>query len=188
MSFIRGHAMHDATMTPMPDVLAPWHEFYTLLGTASATMVALLFVAASVAAGVFTPNRRAPLRVFLSASVVHFSSVLAASLIILVPLDSRAVLGGLIIACGMFGLTYSCLAWRDTVREGLNASIDLEDRTWYVLLPVVAYLFELGSGATMLWRTRDGCASLAVAMGMLLIIGVHNAWDITVWTITRRRD
>jgi hypothetical protein len=175
-------------MLSLEDVIRPWQQFYTLLGAASATMVALLFVTASIATGVFTPNRRAPLRVFLSATVVHFSSVLAASLIILAPLQSRILLGPLLLACGLFGLVYSVLTWRDTVRDGLSASIDLEDRTWYVLLPVVCYLFEIGSGALMLWRTRDGCVGLALAMSTLLVIGIHNAWDITVWTITRRRE
>ncbi len=175
-------------MPSLGDVIRAWQPFYTLLGAASATLVALLFVTASIATGVFTPNRRAPLRVFLSATVVHFSSVLAASLIILAPLESRILLGALLLACGIFGLVYSVLTWRDTVRDGLSASIDLEDRTWYVLLPIVCYLFEIGSGALMLQRTRDGCVGLAVAMSMLLVIAIHNAWDITVWTITRRRE
>jgi hypothetical protein len=62
---------------PSPaQALAPWYGFYALLGTASATMVGLLFVAASVAGGVFSQNRSGALPIFLSASVVHFSSIL----------------------------------------------------------------------------------------------------------------
>lgn len=175
-------------MLPLENVIRPWHEFYTLLGTASATMVALLFVTASIATGVFTTVPRAPLRVFLSATIVHFSSVLAASLIILAPITSRLLLGPLLLACGIFGLVYSLLIWRDTVRDGLSASIDLEDRTWYVMLPIVCYLFETGSGGLMLWRMHDGSVGLAVATSTLLGIAIHNAWDITVWTITRRRE
>lgn len=175
-------------MLPLENVIRPWHEFYMLLGTASATLVALLFVTASIATGVFTAGRRAPLRVFLSATIVHFSSVLAASLIILAPIQSRVLLSPLLLACGTVGLVYSVLTWRDTIRDGLHASIDLEDRTWYVLLPIACYLSEVGSGGLMLWRTRDASVGLAVAMSMLLVIGVHNAWDITVWTITRLRE
>jgi hypothetical protein len=33
-----------------------------------------------------------------------------------------------------------------------------------------------------------GVAALALSMGMLLMVGIHNAWDITVWSITRRRE
>ena len=44
--------MPDATFLPPTDALSHWHEFYMLGGTASATMVGLLFVAASVGAPV----------------------------------------------------------------------------------------------------------------------------------------
>jgi len=175
-------------MLPLENVIRPWHEFYALLGTASATMVALLFVTASIASGVFTTGRRAPMRVFLSATIVHFSSVLAASLIILAPIQSRSLLAPLLLACGLFGLVYCALRWRDTIHDGLHASIDLEDRAWYIFLPVAAYLLEIGSGGLLLYRTQAACVALAVAMSMLLVIGIRNAWDITVWTITRRGD
>jgi hypothetical protein len=66
--------------------LVRWHEFHILLGTASATMVGLLFVAVTVGSGVVTAERCAPLRVFVSASVVHFSGILAVCLIVLAPL------------------------------------------------------------------------------------------------------
>jgi hypothetical protein len=170
------------------EALRSWHEFYTLLGTASATMVGLLFVAASVGSGVFTPERRAPLRVFLSASVVNFSLILASCLIVLAPVWRWDLFGVMIAACGIFGLTQSCLAWRDTLHDGLLKSIDFEDRTWYIAMPIVGYLFVVASGVSLACRLDAACALLAVSMGLLLAVGVHNAWDITVWIITRRRE
>ena len=41
-----------------PFMLAEWHEFYALIGTAAAALVALLFVAASILANVFTAESR----------------------------------------------------------------------------------------------------------------------------------
>ena len=175
-------------MPSLTDALAHWHEFYTLLGTASATMIGLLFVAATVGSGVFTAERRAPLRVFLSASVVHFSGVLAASLIVLAPVRNWVLFGVLILGCGMFGLGYSCQTWRDTVRDGLSKSIDLDDKIWYAALPLVGYLLETAAGIALALQSDVGVAALALSMGMLLMVGIHNAWDITVWSITRRRE
>ena len=175
-------------MPSFADTLASWHEFYALLGTASATMIALLFVAASVGSGVFSSDRRAPLRVFLSASVVHFSGILAASLIVLSPLRSQILFGSLIIAGGFVGLGYYGLTWRDTVRDDLFKRIDLEDRIWYAFLPVAGYLLETSSGVTLVFRIEPGWPALAVSMGVLLLVGIHNAWDITVWSISRRPD
>ena len=65
----------------LADVANPWHDLYALVGAASATLIGLLFVAASVGAGFFTHERHHALRAFLSPSVVHFSCVLAACLV-----------------------------------------------------------------------------------------------------------
>ena len=175
-------------MTPLAAALAHWHEFYMLLGTASATMVGLLFVAATISSDVFTSGRRAALRVFLSASVIHFSTILVACAIVLVPVMNWEALGVMITGCGIFGLGYYGLTWRDMVRDGLSKQIDLEDRTWYAVLPVIGYLLETGAGVMLASRLDLGCEALALSILVLLVIGIHNAWDITVWSITRTRE
>jgi hypothetical protein len=154
---------------PMAEAMARWHEFYMLLGTASATLVGLLFVAATVSSGVFSSNRRAPLRVFLSATVVHFSGILAVCLIVLAPLQSWLPFGLLILGCGI-------------------AAIDLEDRIWYLLVPVIGYLLEAATGVALSLRLDPGCTAVAFAVGVLMVAGIHNAWDITIWIITRPRE
>jgi hypothetical protein len=177
--------MRDANVMPLAEALARWHDFYMLLGTASATLVGLLFVAATVGAGVFTSSRPAPLRVFLSSSVVHFSTTLVGCLIVQVPEQTWVSLGTMIAGCGIFGLGYHCMAWRDSIRDGVSKSMALDDRIWYGVLPVASYIFETGAGITLALRSSLGCAALALSMGMLLMVGIHNAWDITVWSITR---
>ena len=175
-------------MMQLNDALAPWREFYALLGSASATLVALLFVAASVGTGVFSSDRQAAMRVFLTASVVNFSLVLATCLIVLAPLGSWVLLGVLILVNGAFGLTHSALALRDALKDGLIHKIDLEDRVWYIVLPVVGYVSIALSGFALALQLDLGCTALAVSAGLLLGVGIHNAWDITVWSMTRRRQ
>ncbi len=179
--------MLETTVMPLAAAMGPWHEFYTLLGTASATLVGLLFVAASVGSGVFSADRRAPLRIFLSASVVHFCGILAVCLLVLAPVRSWLVFGGLIVTGGLFGLIYCGLIWRDTVRDGLSVKIAWDDRLWYVAIPVVGYLAEAAAGVALTCRLESGPPATAAAMGVLIVVGVHNAWDITVWLITQRR-
>jgi hypothetical protein len=181
--------MGDGNATSLVDAFGQWHEFYALLGSASATLIGLLFVAATVGSGAFTPSRRAAQRVFLSASVVHFGSVLAVCLIILLPLRRWLTLGIMILGCGLFGLGYFGLTWRDTIRDGLSARIDLEDRIWYLVLPATGYLIEAGAGIALALRQGIiGSALLAASAAWLLIVGIHNAWDITIWSVTRTRD
>jgi len=171
----------------MPDAdLASWREFYSLIGSAAATMVALLFVAASVGASVFTNGRPAGLRFFLSATVVNFTTILLASLIMLAPLDFAFGHGALIAALGLYGLGYYARAWIETRREGVLAKVDFEDRLWYGVLPVIGHCVEAGSGAMLIARTPHGPEALAGALGLLILVGVHNAWDITVWVVGKK--
>lgn len=165
-------------------VMREWHEFYTLTGTASATLIGLLFVAASVGGG--TWSRRAALRVFLSATVVHFSSVLLVSLCVMAPLPSGAAFGCVIAAVGLVGLVYCALAVCDTIRDGLAANIDLEDRTWYAALPIVGYLAMMGSGVALALAVGFADMAVAASVTLLLVTGIRNAWDITVWLVTRQ--
>jgi hypothetical protein len=173
---------------PAAQALAPWHDFYQLLGEASATLIGLLFVAASIGSGVFRPDRPAPLRIFLSASVVHFSSVLAACLTVLAPIGSWTVLGIVVAALGLFGLAYAAMAWRDTIHDGIHAKMAVDDRLWYAIFPLVGYLIKIGSGIMLALRLQLASTTLALSIALLLMIGVHNAWDITVWSMTRRRQ
>jgi hypothetical protein len=175
-------------MQPFREFLEPWHDFYMLLGTASATMIGLLFVAASVGSGIFSRSRRGAQRMFLSASVVHFGSVLAICLLVLAPFRGWSNFGSIAITGGVFGLAYSGITWADVVRDGLLARIDLEDRLWYGLGPVIGYVIEIGAGVILAMRMHLGCPVLAVAMGALLLVSIHNAWDITIWSVTRDKE
>jgi hypothetical protein len=125
---------------------------------------------------------------FLSASVVQFGGILAIALFVLAPFLGWYSFGGLTVAGGLFGLGYSGLTWADTVRDGLASKIDLEDRLWYALGPVMGYAIEVGAGAALMLRLPIGGPLLAVAMGTLLLVSIHNAWDITIWSVTRNKD
>jgi hypothetical protein len=175
-------------MQPLTQFLAPWHDFYELLGTASATMIGLLFVAVSVGSGIFSRSRRGAQRMFLSASVVGFGVVLAISLFVMAPHEGWGTLGTLVMAAGIFGLGYSAVTWADAVRDGLVEKIDLEDRLWYALGPATAYLVDTVAGVMLMMRMPLGCRAMAVAMGILALVSVHNAWDITIWSVTRNND
>ena len=69
----------------MPSEWHDWHDFYMLLGTASAALVALLFVAVSIGASFLSPERSTATRTFMSPVVFHFSTLLIISLIAMVP-------------------------------------------------------------------------------------------------------
>jgi hypothetical protein len=94
----------------------------------------------------------------------------------------------LFVGGGLFGVGYCLLVIRDTVRDGLSKSIELEDRVWYAALPVVGYLLMTGSGIAVAMGFEPGAMVLAISIALLLVAGIRNAWDITVWIVTRRRS
>lgn len=169
-------------------MLGPWHDFYALVGTASATLVGLMFVAASVGTGVFTRERQVGLRTFLSPTVVAFSVVLAASLTGMLPVSGGGVPGLLLVGIGLLGVAYSWRVWRRMIHGGIAEAIDLEDRVWYTVVPAVAYLVLATAGVALGIGTEAACALLAVGVCLLLLAGLRNAWDMTTWIVLRRQE
>ena len=173
-------------MPPLSQILVQWHDFYALIGGASATLVALIFVAASIGAEVFTAKHQAGIRSFLSPTVVHFTAVLVICLLACIPTETWGLLGALLGCVGVIGLVYSGWVWRRMMKHGIVASIDTVDRLWYALLPIPAYLLIIAA-ALSLWReSAFSLDILASALILLLLIGIRNAWDMTVWIIDRR--
>ena len=169
-----------------PYLFAPWHDFYTLIGTASATLVGLMFVAASVGTGVFTSERQVGLRTFLSPTVVAFSVVLGTSLIGVLPTSDWRVPGVLLVGIGLLGVLYSWRVWRRMLHGGIVQRIDLEDRVWYTMIPAMAYLVLAMAGVALGIETDAACAILALGVCLLLLAGIRNAWDMTTWIVLRR--
>jgi hypothetical protein len=171
--------------TPI-EALRLWHDFYTLIGTAAATLVGLMFVAASIGAGVFTSAHRVGIRSFLSPTVVHFSLVLVLCLIASAPIASAPTLGVVVSSAGLVGLGYSGWIWRSMRKHGFSTEIDLTDRLLYALLPMAGYLLVVIGGFSIGYHAIGGLSILAFACVTLLLVGIRNAWDMTVWIIDRR--
>ncbi len=67
------------------EALERWRQFYLLVGTAGTTLLALLFVSATLGAGFLTEKRQAGVRTFMSPIVIHFASIFFLSAIAMVP-------------------------------------------------------------------------------------------------------
>lgn len=167
------------------ELLHAWHDFYVLIGTAAATLIGLMFVAASISASYMTEKHQAGIQSFYTPTVVHFATVLISCVLLVAPL-AVTPLGALLLAVGAAGLGYACFVWRRMGRRGFTSTIDLADRFWYALSPVAGHLL-LVAAALMLLMVGDGHSLqvLAVAIVLLLLAAIRNAWDITAWAVTR---
>src|SRR5476651_947799 len=93
-------------------LLEHWHEFYLLIGTAAAALVALLFVAASVGAGLLSRAPDGPTRTYVSPIAFHFTSALFVSAAALVPTHTLLSLGSLVGLNAIAGMIYAAFVMR----------------------------------------------------------------------------
>jgi hypothetical protein len=158
--------------------LHEWHEFFFLLGTAGATLVALLFVAVSLGTGFITAERAAGTRVFFSPVVIHFAGVFFVSAVCLVPGHQATYFAYLIGGCAVIGLAVSAFATVQMLRN--NWSQLLEDRLAYGLLPAGGYAGLLVAAWMTAAEKPLALDVLAGSLMLLLIVNIRNAWDLTL--------
>jgi len=167
----------------MEEALHPWHEFYILLGTAGATLLALLFVAVSLGAGYLTSRNQQGTRVFMSPVVIHFTSVFFLSAVCLVPSHGPVFFSVLIGATAVMGIVVSIVISVWVVRTDMTRYV--QDYFAYGLLPALAYLALLAA-AVMIYRAQTyALEALAAGLLLLAIINIRNAWDLTLSMVRR---
>jgi len=167
-------------------MLERWHEFYVLLGTAAAALVALLFVAASIATGRLSVQRGGPTRTFTSPVLVHYTYVLFVSLVALVPVNTDVSFAVIIGLSAAAGLAYAVLLMVRVLRS--STITDIDDRLGYGAGPPVAYATAL-AGAVLIGTHSDvGPPLLAAALILLILVNIRNTWDLTVFFAQSRGD
>jgi hypothetical protein len=160
-----------------------WHDFFLLLGTASATLVGLMFIAVSIGASIFKEENRPALEVFLGPTVVHFAAALVVCVLAVIPSHNWLSLAGLAAFVGCAGFLYSARIWFRLARSRYD--IDYLDRFFYTVLPAIAYLVVLFAAALLYRQSEWGLDAAAIGLIMLLLAGIRNAWDMMTWIALR---
>jgi hypothetical protein len=167
------HALHD------------WRDFYILGGTAGATLVGLMFVFASIGASQLARRNTGAMRAFITPTVVHFGAVLLVCLVSIMPSLNDRSLGMTLGVGALIGGAY-CSQILLLIIRSFAAGMAWEDRLFYALIPFGGYLLLLGSAALELDdRPADANVLAGIAIIVLLVAGLRNAWDMTVWMTTR---
>ena len=166
--------------------LHDWHEFYLLVGTAAATVLALLFVAVSLGAGYLTSRHQAPTRTFMSPVVIHFTSVFFIAAVCLIPSHGPVFFSALIGVTAVLGIAVSAVTSVQVIRRDWTQY--LPDYFAYGLLPVAAYLTLLVSSLMIYAGMNYAPEVLAGALLALTIVNIRNAWDLTLSMVRRHTD
>jgi hypothetical protein len=155
-----------------------WANFYVITSAAAATLLGLLFVVITLAAE--RGRKDAPrIRIYLTPTVIYFSSVLLLSALLTVPNQTRLSAVTCICLEGIAGLGYSgSLA----IRRGAGSAYYVERRDLfpYVVFPFAAYALMVAGGLLLFRRLQLGLDLVAAGMLLLLGVAIRNSWTIAI--------
>ena len=156
-------------------MLADWHEFYGLLGTAAAALLSLLFVVASIGASAMTADTAGGTRTFMSPVAFHYANVLFLGLVALIPVQTWESFGLTIGVAAAGSIIYSLVILLRVLRD---SRADMVDNFAYGAVPAVCYAAGLVSSILILKESAVGLNVLAGAALALFVVNIRNAWDL----------
>ena len=154
-----------------------WDNFYIMTGSSAAGLMGLTFVVIALAADVQRVSPRG-LRAFITPTIGYFGTVLAFAAFLTVPRQNIWSLSLGFGFAGLAGLIYSSMTAASMRKFGSTYVPVREDWIWHVILPIVVYAIVLAM-AWVIWRAPAAALyGIAAASTLLLLIGIHNAWDV----------
>lgn len=168
--------------------LAAWQNFYVIMGSSAGGLIGLQFVVLSLITNTRT-SRIDPQAggAFSTPTIIHFSSVLTIAAILCAPWDAVDFPAGL---CGLLGVgaaIYGVMVVRRLRRQTVYR-LEFEDWLFHALLPALAYGGVITSAIVAEFQGRLALFGIAAAVLLLLLIGIHNAWDAVTYHIFFRKN
>jgi len=163
-------------------VLEPWRDFYVMIGTASGALIGASFIVVTLSANL--RDRAIGIRGFISPTAGHLGTVLIGSAILAIPDISGLAVAILLGLGGLAGTIYCCLVSRRIWAMKLLP----EDRFWYALMPLAAYVIMLAAAVMIVLKIDSPLYVLAASLILMLITGMRNAWDMASFMILRPTD
>jgi hypothetical protein len=163
-----------------------WEDFFIVGGTASATLIGLLFVAITLGGDLFTPQGLHATRAFLTPTLMRFGGVLFECMAVLPPWPSAWPVGIILGLFGLTGLIYQIHVILNQ-RKVDFVSLDWLDWTLYSSAPVLGNASLIAGAAGLIAEKPFAPYAVAGAITLLLLAGIYGAWTVTLW-IARNRD
>jgi hypothetical protein len=167
-------------------LLAGWDNFYVITGGAAGGLTGLTFVVITLAADAHRVKSVA-VRAFVTPTIVHFGAVLALAAYMSMPRHTVVSLSLGLGAVGLAGLVYVASIAAGIHRlKGAYTPV-LEDWVWNVILPALCFCILLTLGFLFSTEPKRCLYGVAAAIMLLMIVGIHNAWDIAVWNSVNKQ-
>jgi len=168
--------------------LGPWTNYYIIVGSAAAALTGLMFVVITlVVSGERREGASIGTATFSTPSVVSLAAALIVSAVFAIPWLSLVPLAIVIGVGSVGGLAY--IVRLIVMARGFeNYEPDVEDWTWFWILPIVAYGTTLVAAFFLPAATYGALFAIAAAVLLHLLIGIHNAWDIVTYIAIERPE
>lgn len=171
--------------------LHDWQTFYTLTGTAAATLIGLLFVAVSIGSNLPLKQVTDSLQTFVTPTLVYYFQALLVSCVAVMPLQSPPLFGIVWLILGGINIVLALqVFWRIRVVHQDDA-IDLGHWLWHCFLPLgTGILFVvIASGFLLNVKSPLTLLGLAITELLCLTIGLRNTWVLMIWlSLNRAQD
>ncbi len=167
-------------------ILEGWDNFYVILGSAAAGLIGLTFVVIALLADV-RPAHPAGMKGYITPTIVHFGTVLALAAYMSVPHQTVLSLSAGLAICGIGTVIYTAVIANNVRRFATQYVPVVEDWIWHVILPAFDYSTLLAMAFLVWYRLQLALYCIAAALTLLLLIGIHNAFDVAV-SVTARKQ
>ncbi len=167
-------------------MLDGWSDFFTLTGTAGATLVGLLFIVVTLNTGLSTSRTLDIARASMTPALYSFGSVMLQGMVAMVPWKSNWPGGVILVLLGIGGFMYRIHAVRVRSRLHLRAIQGPVDWTFHNAVPVLASVVLIFGGAG--WVSGAAFAPFAIAGSstLHLVSGIYRTWGETLALIGLR--
>lgn len=164
------------------ETLDKWHDCFIVLGAAAGTLIGAMFVVVSIASGLVKGSELTS-RIFVTPTIIHLAFVLMSCAFTLVPTLSRMTFGA---SAGVAGIAFLAYAGRNAFHIEHRRELDWSDHLWYGIVPLIAYLLIIVAAILVLEATPGAVETLALALALLVISGIRNAWDLILFFLERQ--
>jgi hypothetical protein len=164
-----------------------WQNFYVIVGSSAGALIGLQFVVLSLIAN--QPAARVSRQAggaFATPTIMHFSAVLTLAALLTVPWDAIAVPTLVSGAMGVAGVVYTAIVAR-RIRRQTAYQLEFEDWLFYVVLPLAAYATLVVPAFLARSHLHEALLGAGAAVLLLLLIGIHNAWDAVTYHVFIKR-
>ena len=161
--------------------VAGWHDFYILAGTASATLVGLLFVGLSLHLQIVVTTSE--VRSLARVTLANFGTVLFVTVFMVIPQGASSA-GVQLIGAGIVSFVVAGPSLVGAVRSrDWSFDMSVTQRVRVALrfgVSGLSYLAVIAAGILLLGSMGLAFTVLLVAIVVLLVISLRNTWDLLV--------